>query len=129
MSKTLLWREPCLSFVIYALFFLLKKRETFCVFFKHFFLDFIKQNLGPINKSLSLSQCMVDRNDLARKRTPPHTQNVTYIPWCQTTAFSLVKKKGNQLHCIKGPPTVILNVKLAYQPKNSKKMYMYTNYI
>ena len=35
-----------------SFYFMTKKRETFGVFLKHFFLNFIKQKLGPIQKIL-----------------------------------------------------------------------------
>ena len=39
-----------ISYIGPSFFFFLKKRETFSVFLKHFFLDFIKQKLKPIIK-------------------------------------------------------------------------------
>ena len=46
--KTFICREPCLRIFVYALVFILcEKKGNFLLFFKHYFLDYIKQKLGP----------------------------------------------------------------------------------
>ena len=50
MSKTLLLREPCLSLFVFYLIW--KNGKLFVYFSNIFFLDFIKQNLGPIKKKM-----------------------------------------------------------------------------